>query len=98
MIGTDTHRRTIFLTDLHQRSETLANTVDLFDVFRIRIFYKLEFLFVDIVAGIYPHFLYDPGGNFRGIRRKVYVRYQRGLISPAMELVFYIQEIFGLFL
>ena len=98
MIGPDPHRRAIFFANLHQWREPRADAVDLFLVFGVCIFNKVELFFIDIVPGIDPHLFNNAGRNLGGIWSEMDIRNQRCRIAPAPQFISDIQQIFRLFL
>ncbi|MNX91719.1 hypothetical protein D3C86_1238240 [compost metagenome] len=85
MVRTDTDSSMMFFTDIDQGDEFFSNSVQFFLIVLIGIRKGFKFLFVYIVARIHTHFLDQLCGNFRSIRRVMYISNERYIIAPGFN-------------
>ena len=89
VVGTNAHGRAVLFTYAYQRRETFTDAFDFFRIFRVGVFDLFEFLFINVVAGVHAHFLYDPCSNLSRIGSEMNIRYDRHMaVTAASQFIF----------
>ena len=93
VIGSNTHRRSVFFTNFNKRNKTLTNAIQFSQIRFVGINNLFKFLFIGVIARIHTNLLYNASRYFRGIRSEVNICNQRSVIAQLVKLFANVSQI-----